>query len=313
MGERQVTVRQLYRQSGWFKVWRRIYAHELWTQCPDSWFRVWFALMGTANHTPGNCYLGNTIIPVPRGSTVIGTVEFAKFCRVTRQQLRSALTFLATTNTITIKTTNHYSVVNVCNYEAYQGSESDDNQPDNQQNNQQVAKITSEITTHVTMVDNHQGNQEILSATDTENVTCGTLFDDGNQARNQGGNAIHNQQNNHNTRSKKEEKNNTSTVDSLLDEVAARIHARHPKRKCSLAVVKQRLRAIMRNAPSIERESLLKAIDACHTAWCSSREWQKEGGQFVKNLEGWLSPSLRRWEVRPESAAVTPAIPRQLM
>jgi hypothetical protein len=52
---------------------------------------------------------------------------------MSEMQIRTALEHLKTTKEITIKTTNRFSIITICNYNTYQDENCEDNQQDNQQ------------------------------------------------------------------------------------------------------------------------------------------------------------------------------------
>ena len=66
---------------------------------------------------------------IKRGSFVTGRKKLAKELCITEQQVRTALQHLVSTNEITIKKTNKYSIITINNYDMYQFA--------NQENNQQ--------------------------------------------------------------------------------------------------------------------------------------------------------------------------------
>jgi hypothetical protein len=39
---------------------------------------------------------------------------------------------------------------------------------------------------------------------------------------------------------------------------------------------------------------------------CASDRWQKEDGQYVKGLKGWLAPSEERYLIEPPAAMALP-------
>ena len=57
---------------------------------------------------------------VPKGSLVIGRKSLSETLGISEQSVRTALNHLKTTNEITIKSTNKFSIVTVVNWEKYQ-------------------------------------------------------------------------------------------------------------------------------------------------------------------------------------------------
>ena len=77
---------------------------------------VFLHLLLTANFTESE-YMGVKIHP---GQTVIGRKSLAKALGMSEQNVRTALTHLKSTNEITIKSTNKFSVVTIVKWELYQ-------------------------------------------------------------------------------------------------------------------------------------------------------------------------------------------------
>lgn len=89
-----------------------------------------------------------------------------------------------------------------------------------------------------------------------------------------------------------------------FDQIAERIHARHPAvRRCSLNVVKKKLEIIAKKTPTGQRLALLRVIETNHTACCELYDWQKENGQFAKGLSNWLAPAGDLWSDPPARAS----------
>ena len=58
-------------------------------------------------------------IDVPRGSLVTSIGSISKATKLSAREVRTCLTRLKTTGKVTIKTTNRYSVITICNYDSY--------------------------------------------------------------------------------------------------------------------------------------------------------------------------------------------------
>lgn len=80
---------------------------------------VFLHLLLNANWEDGN-FKGYVI---PRGSLVVGREKLAKDLGLSERQVRTALNHLKSTNEITIKTTNRFSIVTIVNWEKYQDKE----------------------------------------------------------------------------------------------------------------------------------------------------------------------------------------------
>jgi hypothetical protein len=72
-------------------------------------------------------------VEVKRGDVVIGRSALAKSISLTEREIRTALTKLKTTNEITIKTTNKFSIITLVNYGIYQDVKTKSDQQNDQQ------------------------------------------------------------------------------------------------------------------------------------------------------------------------------------
>ena len=116
-------------ENGFIKIHRKILDWEWFTD--DSTFRVFMYLLLKANWK--DCkFMGYDI---PRGSCVIGRKQIALELKMSEQRVRTSLNHLKSTNEITIKSTNRFSIVNIVKYSDYQDMENQ-NQPANQPANQ---------------------------------------------------------------------------------------------------------------------------------------------------------------------------------
>lgn len=131
--------------SGWIKLHRKTLHWEWYTDANT--MRLFMHLLITVNYEPKK-WRG---IDISRGQIITSSEKLASQIGLTRQQIRTSLDKLQSTNDITIKTTNRSSLVTLVMYDSYQSGEETvtnktpskqqtSNQPDNQQ-------VTSPITT----------------------------------------------------------------------------------------------------------------------------------------------------------------------
>lgn len=91
---------------------------------------------------------------------------------------------------------------------------------------------------------------------------------------------------------------NVSPLDLEIDQIAQRMHDRHPQeRRCSVAMIKIKLRQIAKKVPAAERIERVQAIDAKHIGWCAY--WATKDPEYVKALENWLAPTMGRFDEEP--------------
>ena len=115
--------------NGYIKLHRKLLDWG-WYQDPNT-KAVFLHLLLTANFTESE-YMGVKIYP---GQTVIGRKALAEELGMSVQNVRTALNHLKSTNEITIKSTNKFSVVTVVGWEKYQVDE---------------RKVTNKVTSKLT-------------------------------------------------------------------------------------------------------------------------------------------------------------------
>ena len=100
--------------SGYVKLFRKMVEWE-WYADPNT-KAVFLHLLLTANYKRTR-YRGITLKP---GQTIIGRRALAKKLGMSEQNVRTAINHLKSTNEITIKVTNRFSVVTIVKWELYQ-------------------------------------------------------------------------------------------------------------------------------------------------------------------------------------------------
>ena len=80
---------------------------------------VFLHILLKANYRPSE-YKGHTI---PRGACVFGRKSWAKELNLTEQQVRTAINHLKSTNEITTKSTNKFTIITVVKWDYWQGCE----------------------------------------------------------------------------------------------------------------------------------------------------------------------------------------------
>jgi hypothetical protein len=118
--------------SGWIKLYRKFLTWE-WYTTPNM-VHIFIYLLLSANHEKGK-WKG---IEVERGQLVTGLLSIKKNTGVSVQSTRTCLERLKSTGEITIKSTNKYSIITVCNYESYQSMELLNNKQINNHTNKQL-------------------------------------------------------------------------------------------------------------------------------------------------------------------------------
>lgn len=118
--------------EGWISLYRKFIDWEWYTDINVK--VVFIHLLLLANHTK-NIWKG---VEIQRGQLITSSEHLAKDLNLSRQQVRTALCKLQSTNEITTKSTNKYMLVTIEKYNNYQDSLRKNNQQNNQQNNNQI-------------------------------------------------------------------------------------------------------------------------------------------------------------------------------
>lgn len=123
--------------QGWIKFYRSFRKWE-WRDCPNT-VCLFVNLLIEVSYEPSK-YRG---LEIPAGSGVFGREKLAVMTGLSIQGVRTSLARLESTNEITIKTSNQFSIISITNWEKYQG----DNQQINQQSTNQQPTNNQPTTT----------------------------------------------------------------------------------------------------------------------------------------------------------------------
>lgn len=110
--------RQIEDKLGWVTIHRRILDNPIATK-PD-WAWLWVYLLLRANHEDKRIIWNKKELLIKRGQLLTGLYSMSKESGVSIQSIRSAITYLISTNQITSQTTNRWRIITICNYEEYQ-------------------------------------------------------------------------------------------------------------------------------------------------------------------------------------------------
>ena len=135
-----------------------------WYKDPNT-FRVFIHLIMNANWKDGE-YMGHK---VERGSLVTGRKQLALELDLSERNIRTAINHLKSANELTIKTTNKYSIITICQYERWTEKEETTDQQNDQQNDQQPTNSRPASDQQVTTIE--EIKKEIKKEIEEEYVT----------------------------------------------------------------------------------------------------------------------------------------------
>jgi hypothetical protein len=86
-----------------------------------------------ASHKDVKVIIGYKEVSLKSGDFVFGRLKAAKELKMSEQSIRTCLDFLKTSENLTIKVTNRYSIISIVNWDIYQQQEIENNHLNNQQ------------------------------------------------------------------------------------------------------------------------------------------------------------------------------------
>jgi len=113
---------------GHIKIDRKILNWEWYTDIKV--FHYFLYLLLKANHKDGK-WQG---VDIKRGQLITGRLKCSRDTGLTEREIRTCTDKLKTTNEITVKTTNKFSVITICKYDYYQSNNYTSDQQNDQQN-----------------------------------------------------------------------------------------------------------------------------------------------------------------------------------
>lgn len=115
-------------------------------------------------------------IVIKRGQVVVGRKKLSEETGLTEQQIRTSLNKLISTNEITSKTTNKYTLLTIEKYDIYQQKEEKNNTQNNQQFNQQITNNQPTNNQQITTTKEYKENKEYKEIKNNNSVGVSSLF-----------------------------------------------------------------------------------------------------------------------------------------
>ena len=139
--------------TGWIKIYRSLLYWE-WADMPEM-VALWVRLIIRATHEDTQWH-GVTI---SRGQLVTTTAKLAAESGLSPQQVRTCLDRLKASNQINTQTTNKYTIITICKYEAYQETETTEKQT----NGKQTTRKQQTNNTQATSISRIKEQEELIN------------------------------------------------------------------------------------------------------------------------------------------------------
>lgn len=149
--------------EGWIKIHRKIMEWEWFDDA--NLFKFFIGLILLANHDSAKWHG----ITVRRGEIVTSRERLASQFNFSEQQIRTMLKKLQNSGEITIKPTNKYTILNICNYDSCQCADVD-NQPTNQPTNNQ--QITNNQPTNNQQITTNKNDKNVKNENNEKNINA---------------------------------------------------------------------------------------------------------------------------------------------
>jgi len=109
--------------SGWVKLWRDQFHHEISERKPWCDGYAWSYLYARANHRAAIVNFRNQYLHVERGQLVTSKLKLQGIFGWSKKRVNSFLTSLEVGGMSTIRTTNRFIIITICNYDKFQSTE----------------------------------------------------------------------------------------------------------------------------------------------------------------------------------------------
>lgn len=151
-------------RGGFVYLWRKMLEWEWYTDSKT--VHLFIHLLLSANHKSGYWH-GEKI---ERGQVVTGLNALCRATGISPQSIRTCINRLKSTGNITIKSTNRFSIITICNYDRFQNKKSTTNKQVNTQTNNLVT--TNQQATNKQLTTNNKSNNNNKSnKSNNNNIT----------------------------------------------------------------------------------------------------------------------------------------------
>lgn len=130
--------------EGWIKVYRKFQDHWLnESKRPRTRREAWEDMLMTVNYKTTDVMIRGTIYKCERGQSMLSIDNWAERFKWSRMQVRNFFKLLEKDKMITTRNIYRTTLLTICNYEAYQGDNPDDEPAETSESNQQTIQQTA--------------------------------------------------------------------------------------------------------------------------------------------------------------------------
>ena len=115
-------------QPGWIKLHRGIADHWLW-DCEFSYAQAWIDLLLKACYKPNKLMIKGQLVELKRGQQARSEVTLSREWKWSRGKVRRFINQCEKDGMIECKATHLTSIITICNYDSFQGSDTADGTP----------------------------------------------------------------------------------------------------------------------------------------------------------------------------------------
>lgn len=276
--------------NGWIKLHRKFLKWEWYHN--SEMVHLFLHLIIMANHEDKK-WKG---IIIKRGQIVTGRNIICLETGISIQSIRTCLNRLKSTNEITSRSTNRFSIITICNYECYQVNENDINQQINQLSNQQLTSnqpATNQLLTTNKNIKNIKKLKNIRNSyAISENFESDFLT---------------------NT----DESGYGKTEKTDFTKIIEAFHSACPHLPKVQLIHQNRKNAITARINEVGEETLLKVFALAgqseflngknESRWTASLDWLLKPANFSKTLEGTYNKSTNHGNFKPNDPRASAA------
>jgi hypothetical protein len=117
--------------EGYVKLWRKSMESAVFKNA-NVW-KFWCWCLMKATHKPVQILVGYQRVDLVPGQFIFGRAKASKELRLSEREIRTCVDTLSKLENMTIKATNKFSIISICNWDTYQNGKNENDQHNDQQ------------------------------------------------------------------------------------------------------------------------------------------------------------------------------------